>query len=154
MRWRDDRMADGGKTRGQFGALVTDIGDRDDLPEGGAGQRAHREQTPRSDAVAVYHGAILRDVDADMQGVRSRQALLEQALLFQFLSRAEKRKRVVAANMNGHFIDGVARSSDIGRAEIALPKVTRMRMAQTPATGDARKRMARRCFSAATGACR
>jgi hypothetical protein len=56
--------------------------------------------------------------------------------------------------MNGHFIDGFARSSDIGCAEIALPKVTRMRMAQAAATGNARKRMAQRCFSAATGACR
>jgi hypothetical protein len=56
--------------------------------------------------------------------------------------------------MNSHFIDGFARSLDIGRAEIALPKVARMRMARTPATGDVRKRMARRCFSAATGACR
>jgi hypothetical protein len=56
--------------------------------------------------------------------------------------------------MNGHFIDGFARSLDIRRADLALPKVHRVRMAQTPATGDARKRMARRCFSAATGACR
>jgi hypothetical protein len=56
--------------------------------------------------------------------------------------------------MNSHFIDGEARSSDIREADIVLPKVTRMRMAQTPATVDARKRMARRCFSAATGACR
>jgi hypothetical protein len=93
-------------------------------------------------------------VESHMMG-RGRGSLPRwRVALFQFLSRAEKRKRVVAANMNGHFIDGFARSSDIGRAEIALPKVTRMRMAQTPATGDARKRMARRCFSAATGACR
>ncbi|MBV8926089.1 MAG: hypothetical protein JOZ74_12045 [Bradyrhizobium sp.] len=56
--------------------------------------------------------------------------------------------------MNGHFIDDFASSSDIDRAGIGLPKVARMRMAQTPVTGDARKRMARRCFSAATGACR
>jgi hypothetical protein len=73
---------------------------------------------------------------------------------FRFLSRAEKRRRVAAANMNSHFIDGFVRSLDIGHAEIALPKVTRMRMAQTSATVDVRKRMARRCFSAATGACR
>jgi hypothetical protein len=54
--------------------------------------------------------------------------------------------------MNSHFIDGFVRSSDIGPADIVLSKV--MRMVQTPATGDARKRMARHCFSAATGACR
>jgi hypothetical protein len=72
---------------------------------------------------------------------------------FHFSSRAEKYRRVAALNMNSRFIDGFARSLDIGRAEIVLPKVTRMSMAQTPATGDARKRMARRCFSAATGAC-
>jgi hypothetical protein len=70
------------------------------------------------------------------------------------LSGAEKYKRVAAANMNGHFIDGFTRSSDKGRAEIVLPKVTCMRTSQKQATGDARKRMARRCFSAATGACR
>ena len=45
--------------------------------------------------------------------------------------------------MNSHFIDRFARSLDIARAEIILPKVTRMRLAQTPATGDARKRVAR-----------
>jgi hypothetical protein len=56
--------------------------------------------------------------------------------------------------MNSHFIDGFARSSDIGHAEIVLPTAACMRVAQTPATGDARKRTARRCFSAATGACR
>jgi hypothetical protein len=37
-----------------------------------------------------------------------------QVVLFQFLSCAEKRRRVAAANMNGHFIDGFAGSSDIG----------------------------------------
>lgn len=56
--------------------------------------------------------------------------------------------------MNGHFIDGFAKSSDIGRAEIVLPKVIRMRAYRKQATGDVRKRMARRCFSAAIGACR
>jgi hypothetical protein len=73
---------------------------------------------------------------------------------FRFLSRAEKRSGVAAATMNSHFIDGFARSLDIDRAEIALPKVTRMRMVQTSATVDVRKRTARRCFSAATGICR
>jgi hypothetical protein len=73
---------------------------------------------------------------------------------FHFLSRVEKHGRVVAANMNGHFIDGFAGSLDIRCADMFLSKVIRMRMAQTPATGDARRRMARRCFSAATGACR
>jgi hypothetical protein len=80
MRWRDDRGADGGNTRSQLGALVADIGDRDDLPKGSTGKRTHREQTPRRNAAPVYHGAILCDVDADMQCVRSCQALLEQAL--------------------------------------------------------------------------
>jgi hypothetical protein len=56
--------------------------------------------------------------------------------------------------MNSHFIDDFAGSLDIGCAEIGLPKTNCMRMVQTPATGDARKRMARRCVSAATGACR
>jgi hypothetical protein len=56
--------------------------------------------------------------------------------------------------MNSHFIDGFAGSLDIGRAEMFCQKVARMRMARTPATGDMRKLMARRCFSAATGACR
>jgi hypothetical protein len=72
---------------------------------------------------------------------------------FHFSSCAENYERAAAAYMNSHFIDRFARSLDIGHADIALPKVHRMRMAQTPATGDARKRMARRCFSAATGAC-
>jgi hypothetical protein len=66
----------------------------------------------------------------------------------------EKHERVPATNMNSDFIDGFAGSLDIRWADMVLPKVSRMRMAQTPATGDARKRMARRCFSAATGACR
>jgi hypothetical protein len=56
--------------------------------------------------------------------------------------------------MNSHFIDGFAGSLDIRSAEIAPQKVHRVRMAQTLATGDVRKRMAQRCFSAATGACR
>jgi hypothetical protein len=73
---------------------------------------------------------------------------------FHFSSRAENYKRAATANMNGHFIDRFVRSSDIGRAEIVAPKVTRMRASQRQATGDVRKRMARRCFSAATGACR
>jgi hypothetical protein len=73
---------------------------------------------------------------------------------FHFFSRAETPRRVAALNMNSHSIDGFAGSLDIRRAEIVLPKAACMRMVQTPATGDARKRMARRCFSAATGACR
>jgi hypothetical protein len=36
--------------------------------------------------------------------------------LFRFLSGVEKRRRVAATNMNCHFIDGFARSLDIGRA--------------------------------------
>jgi hypothetical protein len=56
--------------------------------------------------------------------------------------------------MNCHFVDGFARSSDIGRAEILLQKVARMRTSYTEATGDVRKRMARRRFSSATAACR
>jgi len=56
--------------------------------------------------------------------------------------------------MNGHFIDHFAKSSDIRCVDVVLPKITRMRMSQAPASGDVRKRMARRCFSAATGACR
>jgi hypothetical protein len=35
--------------------------------------------------------------------------------LFRFLSGVEKRRRVAATNMNCHFIDGFARSLDIGR---------------------------------------
>jgi hypothetical protein len=73
---------------------------------------------------------------------------------FHFLSRVKKHGRVAATNMNSHFIDGFAGSLDIRCADMFLSKVIRMRMAQTPATGDARRRMARRCFSAATGACR
>jgi hypothetical protein len=89
--------------------------------------------------------------------VTRRTALCDPLLRvtpFHFLSRAEKRKRVAAASMNGHFIDDSASSLDIHCADMALPKVHRMRMARTPATGDARKRVAGRCFSAATGACR
>jgi hypothetical protein len=56
--------------------------------------------------------------------------------------------------MNSHFIDGFARSLDVRHAETVLPKVTRMRMAKTSAIVDVRKRTARHCFSAATGACR
>ncbi|MCP1845561.1 hypothetical protein ACVIHI_008972 [Bradyrhizobium sp. USDA 4524] len=56
--------------------------------------------------------------------------------------------------MKSHFIDGLAKSLDIRQAEIALPKAIGMRMAQTPATGDVRKHWLRRCFSAATDACR
>jgi hypothetical protein len=56
--------------------------------------------------------------------------------------------------MNCHFIDGFARSMDIGRAEVVLPRVIRMRKNRKQATGNVRKRMARRCFSAVTGACR
>jgi hypothetical protein len=66
MRWRDDRIADGGKTRGQFGALVADIGNRNDLSKGGARQRTHREQTARRDAVPVDDGAVFGDVDTNM----------------------------------------------------------------------------------------
>ena len=62
--------------------------------------------------------------------------------------------RVATPNMKRHFIDDLAKSSDIRPPDMFLSKVTRMRMAQRPATRDARKRTARRCFSAATGACR
>ncbi len=58
----------------RLGALVADIGNRDDLPKGSTRKRAHGEQTPRRNAAPVYHGAVLRDVDADVQGVRARQA--------------------------------------------------------------------------------
>jgi hypothetical protein len=78
--------------------------------------------------------------------------LLLRVAPFHFLSRVEKHERVAATNMNSHFIDGFAGSLDIRCADMFLSKVIRMRMAQTPATRDARKRMARRCFSAATGA--
>jgi hypothetical protein len=80
--------------------------------------------------------------------------LLLRVAPFHFLSRVEKHERVAATNMNSHFIDGFAGSLDIRCADMFLSKVIRMKMAQTPATRDARKRMARRCFSAATGACR
>jgi hypothetical protein len=80
--------------------------------------------------------------------------LIPRLAAFHFLSREEKHTRVATPNMKGHFIDDLAKSSDIRRADMFLSKVIRMRMAQTPATGDARRRMARRCFSAATGACR
>jgi hypothetical protein len=73
---------------------------------------------------------------------------------FIFLSRVEKHERVPSANMNSHFIDGFAGSLDICWADMVLPKVSRMKMAQTPASEDVRKHWARRCFSAATGACR
>jgi hypothetical protein len=46
------------------------------------------------------------------------------------------------------------RSLDIGCAEVVLQRVFRMRTSQKQATGDVRKRTARRCFSAVTGACR
>ena len=75
MRWREGWIAEGGKMRGQLSTLVADIGDRDDLPKGGTSKRAHREQTPRRDAAPVYHGAILCDVDADVQGVRAGQTV-------------------------------------------------------------------------------
>ena len=40
------RLVDVGEFCGKLGALVADIGDRDDLPEGGAGKRTHGEQPP------------------------------------------------------------------------------------------------------------
>src|SRR4029077_21166865 len=82
------------------------------------------------------------------------RGLLLRVAPFHFSSHVKKYERVAATNMNSHFIDGFAGSLDIRYADMILSKVIRMRMAQTPATGDARKRMARRCFSAATGACR
>ncbi|MGY3606309.1 MULTISPECIES: hypothetical protein [unclassified Bradyrhizobium] len=80
--------------------------------------------------------------------------LLARLAAFHFLSREEKHTRAVTTNMKGHFIDGLAKSLDICEVEIALPKVVGMKMAQTPAIRDVRKHGARRCFSAATGACR
>jgi hypothetical protein len=88
----------------------------------------------------------------DLRGgvLRSSPALAA----FQFLSREEKHTRVATTNMKSHFIDGLAKSSDIREADIVLPRVILMRMAQTPAIRDVHKHRARRCFSAATGACR
>jgi hypothetical protein len=71
-----------------------------------------------------------------------------------FLVARREARRVALATMNSHFIDRLGRSLDIDHAEIPLPKVTRMRMDQTPAIANVHKRMMRRCFSAATGACR
>jgi hypothetical protein len=46
-------------------------------------------------------------------GRRAGSLAHRRVALFQFLSCAEKCMRVAAANMNGHFIDGFAGSSDI-----------------------------------------
>jgi hypothetical protein len=48
--------------------------------------------------------------------------LLPRLAAFQFLSREEKHTRVATTNMKSHFIDGLAKSSDIREADIVLPE--------------------------------
>ena len=68
-----------GEFGSKLGALVADVGDRDDLPEGGAGERTDGKKPPRRNAVAVDDRAIRAGLDTDMQRIDPRQAPVEQA---------------------------------------------------------------------------
>jgi len=59
---------------------------------------------------------------------------------------------VVRLNLNSHFIDEIGLSIETSGRWVALPKVKRMRT-NKQMNGHTRKRIAGRCFSAATGAC-
>jgi hypothetical protein len=63
--------------RGQRRALVPDVGDRDDLPKGGASERADSEQPLRWRTVAANDCAIGADVDADAHRIGARQPPVE-----------------------------------------------------------------------------
>lgn len=67
------------KPHGQLGALVANIGDRDDLPESSARDRTDGEQTSRWMTVPIHDRAIRPDIDSYMQRIDSRQPLVEQA---------------------------------------------------------------------------
>ena len=59
---------------GEFGALVAYVRDRDDFPEGGAGEWTDGKQPPRRNAVAVDDRAIRAGLDTDMQRIDPREA--------------------------------------------------------------------------------
>jgi hypothetical protein len=76
---------------------------------------------------------------------------------FRFLRHVENSKNVMPRKLDAHFIDRMTGSPDIQRCGFRLPRLfsgPRMRRYPTAAVGDMRKRMTRRCVSAATGACR
>jgi hypothetical protein len=64
------RLVDADKLRGELGALIANVGNRDDLPEGGARERAGSERSPGRNSVPIADGTIRADLDADMQTSR------------------------------------------------------------------------------------
>jgi hypothetical protein len=69
---------------------------------------------------------------------------------------AENSRDAALQKLDTHFIDRSSRNRDIlaRRVSSELFPGRRMRSTSGPAVGDMRKRMTRRCVSAATGACR
>jgi hypothetical protein len=70
---------------------------------------------------------------------------------------AENSQDAAAQKLDTHFIDRSMRRLDIRNSQVSPPNYfpgRRMRSNPKPAVGDMRKRLTRRCVSAATGACR
>lgn len=72
-------LVDADEFGGELGTLVADVGDCDDFPERGAGERAHGEQASRWNAVATDDRAIGAGLDADAERIDASQALVEEA---------------------------------------------------------------------------
>jgi hypothetical protein len=71
--------------------------------------------------------------------------------------RAENSQGATPQKLDTHFIDRSMRCLDIRNSQVSPPNYfpgRRMRSNPKPAVGDMRKRLTRRCVSAATGACR
>jgi hypothetical protein len=78
---------------------------------------------------------------------------IAKIVLFGVLLDAEKGRRVAHANLDTHFIDRLRTPFDI-RWRRCSAEDCRMRLNDQQVTCEMRRRITRRCVSAATGACR
>jgi len=76
-----------------------------------------------------------------------------EIVLFAFQLPAEKGRRVASPNMDTHFIDRLRTSFDIQWRRCS-DEGCQMRPNDRQVTSEMRRRITRRCVSAATGACR
>jgi hypothetical protein len=88
-----------------------------------------------------------------------RSALIAAVKNMEFcnLRHAENSQNATPQKLDTHFIDQSSRYQDIRSSQVSPPNYSpgrRMRSNPKPAVGDMRKRLTRRCVSAATGACR
>jgi hypothetical protein len=88
-----------------------------------------------------------------------RSALIAAVKNMEFCNsrHAENSQSAALQKLDTHFIDRSRRYPDIRDSQVSPPNYfpgRRMRSNPKPAVGDMRKRLTRRCVSAATGACR